>query len=99
MLKNQLMKKKLAVALNVVANHHKKIIFNKRFYQMNMIEKFFSYFESKCGVDYCNTTYAAGDQKIVNNYKCNQRQFSYFDHCKIQKEARPAAVKSGLFIH
>ena len=66
---------------------------------MNMIEKFFLNFESKCGVDYCNTTYTAGDQKIVNNYKCNQRQFSYFDYWKIQKEARPAAVESGLFIH
>jgi hypothetical protein len=66
---------------------------------MNLIEKFFLNFELKCGVDYCNATYTAGDQKIINNYKCNQRQFSYIDHWKMEKKARPAAVKSGLFIH
>ena len=66
---------------------------------MNMIEKFFLNFESKCGVDYCNDTYISDDKKIVNNYKCNQRQFSYFDHWKIQKQTRTTALESGLFIH
>ena len=63
---------------------------------MNMIEKFFLHFESRYGIDYCNTTYTDGDRKIVNNYKCNQKQFSYLDHWKIQKQGRPTIVGRGL---
>ena len=66
---------------------------------MTIIEKFFLNFESQCGIDYCNTTFMAGDHKIVNNYKCNQRQFSYLYHWKIQKRTKRTTVRSRLFIH
>jgi hypothetical protein len=55
--------------------------------------------DGQCCIDYCKTSFNVSGQEVVNNYKCNQRQFSASDMWSIQKQRRQFAVSTAISIN
>ena len=50
---------------------------------------------AQCCVDYCRTSFDVEGQEVVNNYKCNQKQFSTSDMWNIQRNIKQSAIRSS----
>jgi hypothetical protein len=52
--------------------------------------------EAQCCIDYCKTSFNVSGQEVVNNYKCNQRQFSASEMWNIQKNRKQSAIRRSV---
>lgn len=52
--------------------------------------------ETQCCIDYCQTSFYVAGQEVVNNYKCNQRQFSASDMWNIQKNIKQTNIRNSV---
>jgi len=50
---------------------------------------------SQSGTHYCNTSFNVEGKEVVNNYKCNQKQFSTSDMWNIQKNSKQSGIRSS----
>jgi hypothetical protein len=51
---------------------------------------------SNCCVDDCKETFTVAGQQVVNNFKCNQKQFSVSDLWYIQKNKRELSIRTTI---
>ena len=52
---------------------------------------------SACCVDYCKAIFVNDDQEVVNNFKCNQKQFSVSDLWYIQRNKRTISNRTSIY--
>jgi hypothetical protein len=54
--------------------------------------------ESKSGIDFCSDNFEVAGQRVVNNYKCNDKKFSSPDLWNIQKSRREFTRRTSNFV-
>ena len=54
--------------------------------------------ESKSGRDFCSDNFEVAGQQVVNNYKCNEKNFSSPDLWNIQKNRREFTRRTSNFV-